>query len=105
MAESWDRERVMRALRDETLSGLESGYIDPLLAELRIVSHRFGLLAEGSRESGNPELAGMAQSLDLAAGMLDDLLEEALEPSLRRAVEEQAWAQPQTVGEMEGEGL
>ncbi|MGE5619145.1 MAG: hypothetical protein ACM3US_07795 [Sphingomonadaceae bacterium] len=102
MAETWDRERVIEALKEGTLSDLESGYVDPLLSELRSVARRFGLLAEGCRESGNPELQGMAQTLDLASGLLDDLLEEALEPSLRRAVEEQTWAQPRTLGEEEG---
>lgn len=95
MAEGWERERVLRQLKNETLSGLESGYIDPLLAELRAVASRFDLLAEGCRGSDDPELKGMVQSLELAARMVDDLLEEALETSLRRAVEEQTWASPQ----------
>ncbi len=99
MGEGWNRERILRRLKDETLSDLESGYIDPLLAELRSVARRFELLAEGSRQSDNPEVKGMGQALELASGMVDDLLEEALEPSLRRAVEENAWASPQQAGE------
>ncbi len=95
MAEGWNRERVLRELKDGTLSDLESGYIDPLLAELRSVARRFDLVAEGCRGSDNPELRGMVQALDLAARMVDDLLDEALETSLRRAVEENAWANPQ----------
>lgn len=91
---NWDRERVMRDLRSETLSGLEAGYIEPLLEELRSVSRRFDLLAEACRESDNLQLDGMAQHLDMAARMVDDLLEEALETSLRRAVEENTWADP-----------
>ncbi|MCL4370718.1 MAG: hypothetical protein M1380_07395 [Chloroflexi bacterium] len=94
MAQGWDRKRVIEQLKGETLSGLESGYIEPLLAELRSVARRFDLLAEGSRQSSNPELRGMVQALDLAAGMVDDLLDEALETSLRRAVEENSWANP-----------
>jgi hypothetical protein len=93
----WNRERVLRELRSGTLSDLESDYIEPLLEEMRSVAGRFDLLAEGCRESSNPEMEGMAQHLDLAARMVDDLLEEALEISLRRAVEENSWADPLTL--------
>jgi hypothetical protein len=93
----WNRQKVLRDLRSGTLSDLESDYIEPLLGELRTVTGRFDLLAEGCRESDKPELEGMAQYLDLAARMVDDLLEEALEISLRRAVEENSWADPLTL--------
>ena len=95
MAEGWNRDGILNELRDGKLPELETGYIDPLLAELRSVARRFELLAEGCRQSDNEELQGMVQSLELAAGMVDDLLDEALETSLRRAVEESSWSNPQ----------
>jgi hypothetical protein len=93
----WKREKVLRDLRSGTLTDLENDYIEPLLGELRAVTGRFDLLAEACRESENPEMEGMAQHLDLAARMVDDLLEEALEISLRRAVEENSWSDPLTI--------
>lgn len=99
MAEIWSRELILRELKGESLSGLEEKYIEPLLEEMRSVARRFDLLAEGCRQSDNPGTKGMAQSLDLAARMVDDLLEEALEINLRRAIEENAWAGPELFGE------
>jgi len=99
VAEGWSRDDILRKLKDETLSRLESDYIEPLLEELRGTARRFDLLAEGCRESNDPELRGMAPAMELAAGMVDDLLDEALETSLRRAVEENAWADPQQLSE------
>jgi hypothetical protein len=99
VAEGWNRERIRQKLKSGTLPELESGYIDPLLAELRSVASHFGLLGEAARQSDNPGVRGMAQALELAAGMVDDLLDEALETSLRRAIEENTWAAPQ---EMDG---
>lgn len=99
MVQGWKKEQILEALRNESLSGLEERYIEPLLEEMRSVARRFDLLAEGCRQSDSPELKGMAQSLDLAARMVDDLLEEALEIALRRAIEENAWASPEHFGE------
>lgn len=101
MAVEWNRAAVFSDLAGETASGLETRYIEPLVDELRSVAGRFDLLAEGCRESGNPDVSGMAQSLELAARMIDDLIEEALETSLRRAVEENVWSDAQTLGEEE----
>lgn len=99
MVQSWDKEQIMRALRSESLLGLEEKYIEPLLGEMKSIAGRFDLLAEGCRQSESLELKGMVQSLDLAARMVDDLLEEALEVSLRRAIEENAWASPEHFSE------
>jgi hypothetical protein len=99
MVESWGKEHILKALQSESLLGLEEKYIEPLLGEMRSVARRFDLLAEGCRQSDSPELKGMVQPLDLAARMVDDLLEEALEISLRRAIEENAWANPEQFDE------
>jgi hypothetical protein len=103
LSEIQPTEEKLKTTKIESLASLESDHIVPLLAALRFVAKRFDLLSEVCQRSEIREVHGMAEPLGMAGKMVDDLLEEALETSLRRAVEDHAWADPQPLGEEEDE--